>query len=304
MPRKISIIKKREWLQAYEEGKSEASIAREEHCDVRTLKKGIQEARLERDATLARADLIKEALRSHNESLLELIREILTVVKPPGSNQAIPWKREDLPSLIRIEGGSVQYESWPEPKVMGVTLDAEDKMEWGLLEEHLKLDRSWHLLGLWKKALATHLEARIAMKRKLANLLQEKTEYQLVDPPISGPFLYSSSVDFLFQKVTQRLLQLADTSDLNNNIIADTGKGDVRYGTSTILTHALGKEEACRQHILEALDELLSSNEAKSVIDTYLVVEDLTTKARRATEEIRMLRLVPGQCRICRRLGM
>lgn len=81
--------------------------------------------------------------------------------------------------------------------------------------------------------------------------------------------------------MTQRLLQLADTSDLNNNIIADTEKGDVRCGASTILAHAPGKEKECRQHILEALDELPSSNEAESVINTYLVAEDLTIESRK-----------------------
>jgi len=304
MPRKVSIVEKREWLADYERGKPEASIAGKARRDVRTIKKGIEEAQRDRDTHMARTDLIKEALRSHNESLLKLIRETLSAVKLPGSNQVIPWKREDLPSAIRIEGGNMRYESWPESKVTSITLDTEDKIEWGLLEEHLKPERSWHLLGQWKKALAAHLEARIAAKRKLANLLQEKTEYQLVDLPISGSFLYSSSVDFLFQQMTQRLLQLADTSDLNNNIIADTEKGDVRYGASTILAHAPGKERECRQHILEAFDELLSSNEAESVINTYLVAEDLTIKARRIVEEISLLGLVPGRCRVCRRLGM
>jgi hypothetical protein len=222
----------------------------------------------------------------------------------PGSNRTIPWKREDLPGLIRIEGGNVRCENWPESKVTNITLDTEDKIEWGLLEEHLKPERSLHSLDQWKKALATHLETRVTAKRKLANLLQEKTEYQLVDLPISGSFLYSSSVDFLFQQMTQRLLQLADTGDLNSNIIADIEKGDVRYGAGTILAHAPGKEKECRQHILVALDELLSSNEAKSVISTYLAAEDLTTKARRIVEEISLLGLVPGQCRVCRRLGV
>lgn len=77
----------------------------------------------------------------------------------------------------------MRCENWPESKVMSVTLDTEGKIEWDLLGEHLKLERSWHLLGQWKKALAAHLEARIAMKRMLANLLQEKTECQLVDLP-------------------------------------------------------------------------------------------------------------------------
>jgi hypothetical protein len=304
MPKKVSLIEKRAWLAEYESGNSEASIAHKARRDVRTIKKGIEEARRERDTRIARADLIKEALRSHNESLLKLIRETLSTVKPPGSNQTIPWKRENISDLIRIDGGNVRYENLPELKVTSITLDTEDKTEWALLEEHLKPERSLNFLGQWKKALAAHLEARIAAKRKLANLLQEKTGCHLADLPISGSFLYSSSVDFLFQQMTQQLLQLADTSDLNSNIFIDTEKGNVRYGASTILAHDPRKERECRQHILDALKVLLSSDEAQSVIDTYPAVKDLTTKARQTLEEISLLGLVPGQCRVCRRLGM
>lgn len=303
MPKKVSIIKKREWLKVYEEGRSEASIAREEHCDVRTLKKGIRDARLERDTTLARADLIKEALRSHNENLLELIRGILLVVQLPRSDLAIPWKNEFTSSSIRIEGGRAHYEGWPEIKVTNITMDVEDKTEWGLLEEHLKTDRLWQLLGQWKKALAAHLEARMIMKPKLANLLEKKTRYQIADKPTDGHFLYSDSVDFLFQEEIKQLLEPASASDLVKNIVAVPDIGRVSYAGLT-LAYAPGSEEECRQYILDTIDELRVSTEARSVINTYNTAKDLTAKARQAAEEILMLRLVPGHCRICRRLGM
>jgi len=303
MPKKVSIIKKREWLKLYEEGRPEASIAREEHCDVRTLKKGIRDARLERDATLARADLIKEALRSHNESLLELIRGILLVVQLPRSDLTIPWKQEFTSGSIRIEGGRAQHESWPEIKVTNITMDVEDKTEWGLLEEHIKTDRLWQLLGQWKKAFAAHLEARMRMKLKLANLLRSKTKYQIVDKPIEGHFLYSESVDFLFREEIQQLLKPGSASNLVENIVAVPDTGRVDY-TGLTLAHASGNEEECRQHILDMLDELRVSTEARSVINTYNVAKDLTAKARQAAEEILMLKLVPSHCRICRRLGM
>jgi len=303
MPKKFPITRKREWLKAYEEGRSEASIASEEHCDVRTLKKGIREARLERDATLVRSDLMKEALRNHNENLLELIRGILLVIKLPGHDQSIPWKHEESSGSIRIEGGRVQYESWPEIKVTNTTMDAEDKPEWELLTEHLKTDRLWKLLSQWEKALAAHLEARMIMKPKLVNLLQKKTGYQIADKPTDGHFLYSDSVDFLFQEEIKQLLEPASASNLMENIVAAPDTGRVTYA-SLSLGRAPGSEEECRRHILDMLDELRVSTEARSVINTYKVAKDLTAKARRAAEEILMLRLVPGHCRICRRLGM
>ncbi len=37
---------------------------------------------------------------------------------------------------------------------------------------------------------------------------------------------------------------------------------------------------------------------------TYQVVEEATQKANKAIEELSLTRLVPGQCRVCRRLGL
>lgn len=253
--------------------------------------------------SLARADLIKEALRSHNESLLELLRGILLVVQLPRSDLRIPWKHKESSGSIRIEGGRAQYESWPEIKVTNITMDVEDKTEWGLLKEHLKTDRLWQLLSQWEKVFAAHLEARMRMKLKLANLLQSKTKYQIVDKPIEGHFLYSESVDFLFQEEIQQLLKPASASNLVENIVAVPDLGSISDAGLT-LARAPGSEEECRQHILDMLDELRVSTEARSVINTYNVAKDLTAKARQAAEEILMLRLVPGHCRICRRLGM
>jgi len=302
MPRIISMVKKREWLKAYEEGQSQAWIASKDNRDTRTVKKGIGEARLERDASLARAELIKEALHKHNEALLEITRGLLSIIKPPSPDQTIPWKSQPSSGSIRIEGGNVPYEHWPELKVMDVTLDEERKAEWELLKEHLKLDPMWRLLSQWKKVLATHLEARIVMSLKLADLLKEKTGYQLADRPVDGPFVYSDSVDSLSPRMIARSQKLIDTDTLKRSIIADPDMRGVTCG-GVILAHTPGREEECRKNILEALSELEVSQEMMSIKETYQVTEDLAAKARRAAQELLMLGLVPGQCRVCQRLG-
>ena len=302
MPRKISIIKKREWLKAYEEGKSEISIARKEHCDVRTLKKGVQEARLERDASLARAELIKEALHKHNEALLEIVRGLVSTISVPGSDQSIPWRREVSSGSIRIEGGNAPYEHWPELRVMGVTLDEERKAEWELLQEHLKLDPMWRLLSHWKKALATHLEARIVMSLKLADLIKEKTGYQLADKAIDGFFVYFHTVDFISQSMIEQSRKLADADIWKQKIIADPSIGRV-VCAGLSLAYAPGREKECRQNILDVVSEIEVSQEMTNVRNTYQVDEDITKKASRAAQDLLMLGLVPGQCRVCRRLG-
>ncbi len=148
MPRKFTDTDKRMWLELYESGKTEKWIARERaKCDPRTVKRGIEEARRKQDARGARADLIKEALRKHQDSLLEELDEILDgLTLPTKEFVIIPWSRGGDPILpgsetdvsARIaasgsEGGAVRR----------------------LRKAHLKNDRLWKVLGQWQKTYET-----------------------------------------------------------------------------------------------------------------------------------------------------
>jgi len=304
MPKKVSILKKRDWLQAYEEGKSEASIASGDKFDIRTVKKGIEEARRERDTHLARADLIKESLRAHNQRLLNVIRELLPALIPLPTNQLIPFSEDPATDSIIIVGGKVQCENWPQCKVLNIALDVESKVEWEYVQEHLKRDRFWGMLNQWKKALASYFEARMALKRELAELLKEETGYRLAGRPVNAPCLYAYSVDILSKSVIEWLLEPTVTLDPAKNIDIDPDNNEIRYNHGTAVAYAPGALERCRDNIIGALNELKTSPEAKSVINTYRPNADSATKARRSAEEIDMMGLVPGQCRICQRLGM
>ncbi len=304
MPKKFSILKKREWLQNYEGGKSEASIASDNRCDIRTVKKGIEEVRRERDAYLARADLIKESLRNHNQRLLGLIRELVPALIPLPSNQVIPWSENPNTDLVTFTGGVARYEAYPQPKVLSITLDVETKVEWEYVQEHLKRDHFGVMLGRWKKTLVSHFEARMAIKRKLVELLKEKTGYQLRRRPVDVPCLYASSVGILLQPTIEWLLETTVTREPAENIDIDPESDEVRYNYGTAVAYAPGATQRCRDNIINALNELETSPEAKSVVITYRPNADSATKARRSAEEIDMMGLIPGQCRICQRLGI
>jgi len=316
MPKKIPILEKRLWLQDYEQGKSEAAIASDNHRDIRIIKKGIEEARRERVANLARADLVKDALRHHNEILLNIVQEIRSALKSPPSTQPVPWKWQTSTNSIPVQGGKAEYEYWEQPTVFIITLDVERNADWRFFVEHIKPDRLWKLLNQWKKVLGSHLEARMVVKRSLSKLLKndqkepEASEaakrdiYILTDEPVAGDFIYFHSVDTIFQIAIQKLLGLANTSTFEDNITVDTNGGDVRYG-GTILAHATSNGDKYKKHIIGAFKELLKMHEGKNkVISTYMTLEELTAKVRQAAEEISSMRLVPGQCRICRRLGL
>ena len=303
MPKKISLMQKREWLDSYESGKSVESIATSAHRDVRTIKKGIDEARREADARTARAELLKEALRKHQSSLLGMLDEILSTVSiPPGDSTVLPWEISAFTTTeaTKLEVG--RSEAVPDNLALGIEL----RPAWGLLQEHLKGDPLWRMLADWQKARAAYLDAKIAFQRKTVALLEEKTGYKVVDDrgAVNPPFVYIYTAAHLFFEVAiRRVLGIPERADPEDRIVADTTAGEVRHG-GLVLATAPSKEEECKRNLLAALRELQESSEGVRVANTYKVVYEHTMKTRKAVEEISLLGLVPGQCRICRRLGM
>ena len=301
MPKKIPMTEMRNWLNSYEGGKSEASIAKVAHRDVRTVKKGIDQARRERDAQTARAGLLTEALRKHQGGLLGIIEGIVSALQVPPPNLEVHWKSEDSLSPIRLSGATVRHElreGW------AVVFDSENSLLWGLLQQHLKRDKMWEVLERWKKALAVHVHARIALKLKTATLLEKKTGLKIVERVAEQKqyLLSYTAVPLLYAAALDRALGKHYRTDLEHKLVAYTKSGEVTYHNSTV-AKVPGAEEECKKNILEACTDLMTSNEAWNIAAAYGQLQELTAKAKQVAEELLLLGLVPGQCRVCRRLG-
>ena len=302
MPKKIPLAEMRDWLEAHERGKSIPSIARDARRDVRTVKRGIEQARRDREGQIARSGLLKEALKKHQDSLLGIIDTILSALVMPDPSLELRDGRGKNPQPIPIPGGTASYVG--ERKWI-VSLHVETNTAWELLQEHLRRDSVWSAFDGWKKMLATHLEDRRVLKSKAATLLEEKTGYGLVDKLDNDPAILYSAVDLFYRVELNKALGIPDETNLEERIIADIAAGEIRHGSmGSILAKAPGAEEECKAGILEAFRELQESFEFSRVKETYEMLEGVTAKARRAVEEISLLGLVPGQCRVCRRLGI
>jgi len=305
MPKKFSLTDKKKWLEDYENGKPEASIASESKCDIRTIRRGMEEARRGRDAQAARIDLLKQAVLKHQESLLHKLREMLSALTvPPHDWAVLSWHQGEGSILTEID---LDIEDTLEDQA---TEDSKDSlvhadMVQDMLRQHLRTDKLWKTLAQREKAYASHRLARIALQYKVLNLLKEKTGYQFeASGDATPPFLYSYTTGDLFYKMT-----LANAfGDSNNDawqdeIVVDPSGGCVKYRNS-ILAEVPGKAGKCRKNLLHAFQEMESLPEATRVVNTYGELEESTFKARQAVEEIRLLDLVPGACKTCRRLGM
>ena len=303
MPKKIALEEKRKWLQLFQDGKPESEIAKETKKDLKTIKNGIEEARLERYATTAQAEMIKEALKRHQNSLLSIINRILSALQVPAHD--LPLTREPNGSLSRINlsRATLYYD---QDLGLVLTLPDEGTTSWELLRNHLKRDHMWKALATWKKSLIAHVQARSALKLKAEMTLGQKTGYKVVDGPTAKPFLYSyTSRDLLYQALLNKALGIPDdNTNPEDHIVADTQQGVVRWDMGTILAEAPSVEEKCRDNILDAFKNPKAEQEVNQVAITYEEVKESTEKARRAVEEISLLGLVPGRCRVCRRLGI
>jgi hypothetical protein len=304
MPKSISMVQKREWLEQFERGITETHIAAKSKRDIRTVKKGLDEARRERVSSQARAELVKDAMQKHNDKLIKIVNELIPLLKLPSPNQEIPWEDQFISGEIKLDGMVARYGNLFTPNTISIVLDAEEKPEWELLKEHLKKDPLWLSLSQWKNYSAAHLESIIRLKLILARNLEKNTGLKFARDAISGSYLYSHSVSFLFKLMLWKLPRMDAVEEFEQNIRTDPDKGDIKYASSTILAHDPGKEDICRTNILKVVKQLVESEQAKEVVRTGKVVEEANEKAKRAANEIVMMGLVPGQCRICSRLGV
>lgn len=304
MPKTIPWVEIRKWLEQYEKGKSEAKIAKDAKRDAKTVKRGIERARRERDAATARAELLKEALQKHQNQLLGVVDNVLSALVVPSPDLSLNRQRDGSLSPIKLSGATISYDR---EKGLVLELRDENTTQWKLLKEHLKRDRLWGMVDRWKEAMIAHIHARGELKLKVEQLLESITGYKLVDTPTTPPFLYSNyTVDLLYGTVINRALQAVDVDDVNleKDIIADTSTGEVRYRNSLTLAKAPGEEKHCRKNIISTFIKVQKSGKIDKVANTYNGLNEATVKARRAVEEISLLGFVPGYCRVCRRLGI
>ena len=91
--------------------------------------------------------------------------------------------------------------------------------------------------------------------------------------------------------------------EIENEIVIDTQMGAVKYRNS-ILVEDRGNEETCREKILDAYKDLLKSNELKFLKESRHNLAEICAKVDQASEEILLLRYIPGSCSSCCKLGM
>lgn len=305
MARKFSSVERNKWLQEYEDGRPEASIAGDAGCDVRTVKKGIDEARRERDARVARIELLKDAMSKHHETLLRRLGEISASLQlPPWDWTVLSW-HENGESVFSERSIDIEDKLQVESRKDHRSSDIQGEKIDHMLRQHLKNDKLWKSLARREQVHASHRLARVELQQKVVDILERETGCSLEsDSAVLPPYLCSYTTGDLFYKMTLRLAFGDYKNDAwQDEIIVDPGVCYVKYRNS-ILAEVPKRADGCREKLLCAFQKMRSLPEIKQVVTTYQELEESTFQAKQAIEEIRLSGLVPGQCKVCRRLGM
>ena len=89
-------------------------------------------------------------------------------------------------------------------------------------------------------------------------------------------------------------------------IAVDDERGVVLF-RDTLLVEGIKESKElveCRDSIVEALKELKESPEATQVVNTFQQFENVLPKVKNELRAVRLMGVLPGQCRICRQFGL
>jgi hypothetical protein len=304
MPKMIPITKKREWLNRYEQGNSEASIAKGEHRDLNVIKRGIRDAKNERNLSVAQAGLLKDALRKHQDSLLAVLKNMLSAIMVPPTTLELPKRFSPEGKPIILPFAQITYNN---QKGLVLSLTDEDTINWQLLREHLKGERLWGKVEKWKKAILGNVKARIALRLKTETLLESNTTYRVIDVidnTSSANYLYSAAVELFCRMAMEEAIQIPDREVFVRDLIV-IAEPYIKYTKGDKpLAHYADLAKQFRSSIINSYDSLIKYTKVTKMKENYENLCDITKKTKDYIEEIVLLGIIPGHCRVCQRLGL
>lgn len=301
MPKKISLAQGRRWLERFDDGETEAQIARRESRDPRTVKKAISEARNERDMSTIRRETLRDAFRHHQDDLLrtlDLLGDLARLPAPtdlklkhPGATQSSEWSLNDC-VIERSESGDVT-----------VTWDNESALMFALLQEHLPGEGVWKQFLSHKRILGQITRAHLDLSDEVKRVLEDATGLEIGLARSDTDHVTTEGAHLIYRLATQQALgdpeglstaQAAlSTSDDPTTVQMDEGG----------VTWTLGKG-TCLVDLKQAMDQISKSREISDMKNRYQHFEESSQALGDSIGLIRAGWFVPGQCQVCRRMSL
>ena len=300
MSKKIIIRYKKKWLEMFEAGRTEAQIARVLKRDPRTIARGIEEAIKARRITNIDDDMIRKALFDHQAQLRDILKEFASILVMPPNNLELREEKDGNLADVPISGGLVKTISEGQ---MILEIEVEKKLEWELLQEHLKQDRIWEYLKQWRSASLDYVMAKWQFKKAIKKLMEnESLEFKQKRTDKETDYFLPELVELFNEVAVRKVLNIPDGTNLETTTVAGED-GFIRHCQGgTELAHCKNTAK-CRDKIVAVFISLPQTPEASEVKCTYGTLAEVTKAAKREIDELLLLNLVTGKCRVCRRLG-
>ena len=304
MPKKIPMSEKRKWLNDFDEGIPASEIAKKKTKALKVIKRGIDEARAERDGAAARAEIVKDALIKHQHQLMSIINRLSDAAEPPPAD--LELRREKSGSLVPIPLPASRIVYISEQGLI-VELSDENTALWKLLREHLTRDRIWSTIKNWKGAMVNHIQARTGLELGIKRLIERETGFKFPDektPKSKGDYINPFTIRLFYTVQIRKALGISDETNPQNRMFAGED-GYVRNGEGgSELAYCPGKQQECREALIKAFNKIPDLTEVKKVIATDAELKNVSNKLKRILEDIRLMGLIPGRCRICSRISL
>ena len=304
MPKQIPMSEKRVWLQKSDEGVTTAQIAKEKGKALKVIKRGIEEARAERDGAAARAEIVKDALIKHQHQLMAIINRLSDAADPPPADLELRREKNGSLAPIPIPAGRIVY--IPEQGLI-VDLSDEETTLWKLLREHLTRDRIWSAIKNWKVALVNHIQARTGLELGIRMLVERETGFSVIkekSPNSLDNYINPFTIQLFFTVQIRKTLGISDETNPQDRVFAGDD-GYVRNGEGgSEMAFCPGKQQECREALIKVFNMIPGQPETKKVIATDLELKNVSNKLKRMLEDIKLMGLIPGRCRICSRISL
>lgn len=298
MSRKISIQEKKKWLTMFEqESMTENQIALHVGKDLRTVVNGLQEASRQRSLANAESEMLRTALQTHQGKLMEKVTDMANMLVMPDVSLVL---REDANGQIvpiSVPGGLIERDANRE---LTLKIYNKEKLEWELLQSHLKSDKLWKQLDRWEDAMTAYFKSLLVFRLSIKNNLEAETGLKfMAGDNLKADQLSPMLQQIIFEVTLQKILGINDGTDLEHNISADN---DCVRHYGTILA-VCKKPSKCKDQIIDILTSLPTKPPAEDISKTYAELVTITRIARRQVDEILSLGMILGKCRVCARLG-
>jgi hypothetical protein len=240
--------------------------------------------------------MLRTALQTHQGKLMEKVTDMANMLVMPDVSLVL---REDTNGQIvpiSVPGGLIERDANRE---LTLKIYNKEKLEWELLQSHLKSDKLWKQLDRWEDAMTAYFKALWVFRLSIKNSLETETGLKfMAGDNLKADHLSPMLQQIIFEVTLRKILGINDGTDLEHNITADDY---VRHNGAILAV--CKKPSKCKDQIIDVLASLPSKPAAEDVSKTYAELETITRIARRQVDEILSLGMILGKCRVCARLG-